>query len=51
MNMHEFSRTELLLGAEGLEKLKHASVMVFGVAASDPTALRRLREAGWENWS
>lgn len=28
---HEFSRTELLLGKEGLEKLNRATVMVLGV--------------------
>ena len=49
--MHEFSRTELLLGAEGLEKLKHASVMVFGVGGVGSHCIERVREAGWENWS
>ncbi|MGN1480811.1 tRNA threonylcarbamoyladenosine dehydratase [Porcipelethomonas sp.] len=29
--LNEFSRTELLLGKEGIEKLKNASVAVFGV--------------------
>ena len=29
--IHEYSRTELLLGKDGLEKLRSASVMVFGV--------------------
>ena len=29
--MNEFSRTELLLGAEGMSKLKRASVAIFGV--------------------
>lgn len=29
--IHEFSRTELLIGEEGIERLRQASVMVFGV--------------------
>ena len=31
MIQHPFSRTELLVGADGIEKLKNAKVMVFGV--------------------
>ena len=31
MTIHEFSRTELLIGEERLKKLREASVMVFGV--------------------
>lgn len=29
--MNEYSRTELLIGEEGLGRLKQATVMVFGV--------------------
>lgn len=29
--LNEFSRTELLLGKDGVEKLKNSSVAVFGV--------------------
>ena len=29
--LNEFSRTELLIGEEGMEKLKNARVAVFGV--------------------
>ena len=32
--IHEYSRTELLLGEKGLKKLRNASVMVFGVGGS-----------------
>ena len=28
---HEFSRTQQLIGTEGLEKLRHSSVLVFGI--------------------
>ena len=44
--MHEFSRTELLLGAEGLEKLKHASVMVFGVGGVGSHCIEALARSG-----
>lgn len=46
MNMHEFSRTELLLGAEALEKLKHASVMVFGVGGVGSHCIEALARSG-----
>ena len=44
--MHEFSRTELLLGAEGLEKLKHTSVMVFGVGGVGSHCIEALARSG-----
>lgn len=44
--MHEFSRTELLLGAEGLEKLKQASVMVFGVGGVGSHCIEALARSG-----
>ena len=43
--IHEYSRTELLVEKEGLQRLKDATVMVLGVEESDRTALRRWREA------
>ena len=33
--LNEFSRTELLIGAEGIEKLKNSHVAVFGIGLSD----------------
>ena len=29
--LHEFSRTELLLGTEGMDRLRHSCVTVLGV--------------------
>ena len=39
----QYARTELLIGEDGLKRLKDSSVMVFGVA----TALKPWQEAGW----
>lgn len=44
--MHEFSRTELLLGTEGVEKLKNASVMVFGVGGVGSHCIEALARSG-----
>lgn len=44
--IHEFSRTELLLGEEGIEKLKHASVMVFGVGGVGSHCIEALARCG-----
>lgn len=38
----QFSRTELLLGKEGMERLKNARVAVFGVAVSVAMYVKRL---------
>jgi tRNA A37 threonylcarbamoyladenosine dehydratase len=38
--LHRFSRTELLIGPEGLEKLKNRTVAVFGLGGSAATRLR-----------
>lgn len=44
--IHEFSRTELLLGEEGIEKLKNASVMVFGVGGVGSHCIEALARCG-----
>ncbi len=44
--IHEFSRTELLLGAEGTEKLKEARVAVFGVGGVGGYAVEALARSG-----
>ena len=44
--IHEFSRTELLLGSEGLEKLKKARVAVFGVGGVGGFAVEALARSG-----
>ena len=42
----EFSRTELLLGEEGIEKLKNAKVMVFGVGGVGSHCIEALARCG-----
>ena len=44
--MNEFSRTELLLGAEAMEKLKKARVAVFGVGGVGGYAVEALARSG-----
>ena len=44
--MNEFSRTELLLGAEAMEKLKNARVAVFGVGGVGGYAVEALVRSG-----
>lgn len=44
--MNEFSRTELLLGEEGMEKLKRAKVMVFGVGGVGSHCIEALARCG-----
>ena len=41
--LNEFSRTELLLGAEGMKKLKNSRVAVFGIGGESPD----LRDVLW----
>ena len=43
---HEFSRTELLIGQEGLEKLKNATVMVLGVGGVGSHCIEALARSG-----
>lgn len=44
--INEFSRTELLLGAEGMEKLKNARVAVFGIGGVGGYAVEALARSG-----
>lgn len=44
--IHEYSRTELLLGKEGLEKLRSASVMIFGVGGVGSHCIEALARSG-----
>ena len=43
---NEFSRTELLIGVEGIEKLKNAKVAVFGVGGVGGYAVEALARSG-----
>lgn len=44
--VHEFSRTELLLGGEGLDKLNNATVCVFGVGGVGSHCIEALARSG-----
>ena len=44
--IHEFSRTELLIGEEGLTRLKNASVMVLGVGGVGSHCIEALARSG-----
>ncbi|MFZ5626535.1 MAG: tRNA threonylcarbamoyladenosine dehydratase [Bacillota bacterium] len=44
--LHRFSRTELLLGPEGLERLRQARVAVFGIGGVGSYACEALARAG-----
>lgn len=44
--MNEFSRTELLLGLEGMEKLRNAKVAVFGVGGVGSFTVEALARSG-----
>lgn len=44
--VHEFSRTELLIGTEGLEKLKNATIMVLGVGGVGSHCIEALARSG-----
>lgn len=46
---HRFSRTELLVGSDGIEKLKHSKVAVFGVGGVGSYAVEGLARAGVGN--
>ncbi|WMI80873.1 tRNA threonylcarbamoyladenosine dehydratase [Anaerotignum sp. MB30-C6] len=45
-NLHELSRAELLLGQEGLERLKNAKVAVFGIGGVGSFAAEALARSG-----
>ena len=45
-HLHRFSRTELLIGPEGLKKLKESSVAVFGLGGVGGFAAEALCRAG-----
>ena len=47
--LNQFSRTELLLGKEAMEKLQNSRVAVFGMAASAATPWRRLQDRALVN--
>lgn len=49
MLQHPLSRTELLLGKEGLEKLKNSKVIVFGVGGVGSFTVEALTRAGVGN--
>ena len=44
--VHEFSRTELLIGKEGLNRLKNATVMVLGVGGVGSHCIEALARSG-----
>ena len=44
--LNEFSRTELLLGTDGMERLKKASVMVFGIGGVGSHCVEALARSG-----
>ena len=46
MSIGRFSRTELLLGAEAMEKLKRARVAVFGIGRVGGYAVEALARCG-----
>lgn len=46
MAVHEFSRTELLIGEEGLQRLRHATVMILGVGGVGSHCIETLARSG-----
>ena len=44
--MNEYSRTELLLGKDGMQKLKEATVMVFGIGGVGSHCIEALARSG-----
>lgn len=44
--IHEFSRTEMLMGSQGLERLKKSAVAVFGVGGVGSHAIEALARSG-----
>lgn len=48
--LNQFSRTELLIGKEGIEKLQNAKVAVFGIGGVGSFVVEGLSRAGVENF-
>ena len=48
--LDQFSRTELLLGTENIEKIKHAKIAIFGIGGVGSFVLEGLVRAGVENF-
>lgn len=46
MALHSFSRTELLIGTDGLEKLKNSKIAVFGIGGVGTFAVEALARSG-----
>ena len=44
--INEYSRTELLIGSEGMEQLRGASVLVFGVGGVGSHCIEALAPSG-----
>lgn len=48
--MNQFSRTELLIGKRGIEKLKRSKVAIFGIGGVGSFVVEGLVRAGVENF-
>ena len=48
--LNQFSRTELLLGHDNMEKLKNARVAVFGIGGVGGLQLKPWQEAASARW-
>jgi tRNA A37 threonylcarbamoyladenosine dehydratase len=48
--MNQFSRTELLIGKEGIEKLNNAKVAIFGIGGVGSYVVEGLVRAGVQNF-
>ena len=48
--LNQFSRTELLIGKEGIEKLQNAKVAVFGIGGVGSFVVEGLVRAGVSNF-
>ena len=50
MSLNQFSRTELLIGKDGIEKLKNAKVAIFGIGGVGSYTVEGLARSGIENF-
>lgn len=48
--LNQFSRTELLIGKEGMEKLKNSRVAVFGIGGVGGYTVEALVRSGVGTW-